>query len=56
MPLISGSSKEAVKTNIRELYKASKNKPEKAKRKPRQIVAIALSKAGKKYKKERQLF
>lgn len=45
MPLESGSSKQVISNNIRELYKANAGK--KKKRSKEQIIAIALSQARK---------
>jgi hypothetical protein len=45
MPLKEGSSRETISENIRELYHANKGK--KKKRKRDQIIAIAMSKAGR---------
>jgi hypothetical protein len=51
MPLKKGSSKKVISENIRELYHANAEKPKGKKRKRDQIVAIAMSKAGKARKK-----
>lgn len=47
MPLKRGSSQKTIGSNIRELTQANKSKSPGKKRPRKQIVAIALNKAGK---------
>lgn len=48
MPLKKGKSQKVISQNIKELYHANADKPKGKKRKRDQIIAIAMSKAGKK--------
>lgn len=53
MPLKGGHSKKTISSNIRELYRANKRKPKGKRRSRKQIIAIALSVAGRSRKKRR---
>jgi hypothetical protein len=53
MPLKPGKSKKVISENISELTQANKSKSPSKKRPRKQIIAIALNKAGKSKKKKR---